>query len=159
LLNITLICVGGLKEDYWKAACAEYIKRLGAWARVNTVEIEETRLPENPSSALINAAQNDEADRITKKLPANSFIAALCIEGVQMDSEEFAQVISRQMQLSGSFTFIIGGSYGLAKRLKDSAGLRMSLSVMTFPHMMARVLLLEQLYRAMSILGGGRYHK
>ena len=159
VLNITLVCVGGLKEEFWKAACAEYIKRIGLWAKIKTVEIDEVRLPDDPSQALIISALDREADKIHKKLPANAFVTLLCVEGMQMDSQEFAQTVSRRMQLNGNFVFVIGGSYGLAQKLKDLAHLKLSLSAMTFPHMMARVLLVEQIYRALSIVSGGKYHK
>lgn len=159
MLTITVICVGGLKEAFWKNACAEYQKRLGAWAKVNMIEIAEVRLPEEPSASSIHRGLEDEADRIIKKVPQNSYLTALCVEGRQYDSEEFSSVLSGKMQESGSFTFIIGGSNGLAQRVKDRANLKLSFSAMTFPHMIARVLLLEQLYRALSIMNGGKYHK
>lgn len=159
MLNVTILCVGGLKEAFWKSACTEYCKRLSAWAKINLIEIEEARLPENPTPALIKAALDSEAEKIAKKLPSNVFVTALCIEGRQLDSEAFAQVIADRMQLNGNFTFIIGGSYGLAQQIKEKANLKLSFSVMTFPHMIARVLLFEQLYRALNIINGGKYHK
>lgn len=159
MLNITLICVGGLKEAFWKAACAEYSKRIGLWAKVTVVEIPETRLPESPSRAVIDAALEKEAEKIRARLPGNTCVTALCVEGGQLSSPEFAQEIGRRMMINGNLSFIIGGSYGLAQSLKDGADIRLSLSHMTFPHMAARVLLLEQIYRALNLLNGGKYHK
>jgi 23S rRNA (pseudouridine1915-N3)-methyltransferase len=159
MLNITILCVGGLKEAFWKSACTEYCKRLSAWAKINLIEIEEARLPDDPTPALIKAALASETEKILKKLPTNAFVTALCIEGKQLDSEEFAQVLASRMQSNGNFAFIIGGSYGLAQQIKEKAHLKLSFSVMTFPHMIARVLLFEQLYRAMHIINGGKYHK
>jgi 23S rRNA (pseudouridine1915-N3)-methyltransferase len=123
------------------------------------LEVDEVRLPGDPPRALIDAAQREEAGKILKKLPSNAYVTALCVEGEQISSQEFAQALERRMQVNGSFAFIIGGSYGLAQTIKDSAGLKLSLSAMTFPHMTARVVLLEQLYRALSIIEGGKYHK
>ena len=159
MLDITLICVGGLKESFWKDACAEYIKRLSQWARVNVVELPQARLPRNPSQAEIVSALRAEETEIIKKLPRGAFMTALCVEGVELSSEEFADTLSRRFQTSGNFAFVIGGSHGLSQGVKDASQLKLSFSRMTFPHMTARVLLLEQLYRALSILSGGKYHK
>lgn len=159
MLHITLICVGGLKEPFWKAACAEYEKRLSAWAKLSVIEIPEERLPEHPSPAQIAQALQAEATRIRQKMPTGAFITALCIEGTPTDSQAFARTLERGMQSSGKLAFLIGGSYGLSEELKGEARYRLSFSPMTFPHMLARVMLFEQLYRAMNILSGGKYHK
>lgn len=159
MLNLTLICVGGLKESFWKAACAEYIKRLGRYARVTVAEIEETRLKENPGEGLIEAALENEADRILKKIPSGAFTVALCVEGEHSDSEKFATLLEKRMQTNSDFVFVIGGSYGLSPRVKAAATFKLSLSDMTYPHMTARVVLLEQLYRAFNRMNGGKYHK
>jgi 23S rRNA (pseudouridine1915-N3)-methyltransferase len=158
--HINLICVGGLKEDYWKAACAEYIKRMSPWSKINVVELPEERLPNNPSAANINAALDAEGQRIFAKLPAKAYLVAMCIEGKQSSSQIFAQTLSNVMSsLNGTICYVIGGSHGLSSQVKERANDMLSLSQMTFPHMLARVLLLEQLYRSLSILNGGRYHK
>jgi 23S rRNA (pseudouridine1915-N3)-methyltransferase len=159
MLDITIICVGGLKESFWKDACAEYIKRLSQWAKVTVIEIPQKRLPAAPSKAETDAALRAEETEIAKKIPRGAFVTALCIEGREYSSEQFADIIASRMQTSGSFTFIIGGSRGLSQGAKDLSALKLSFSRMTFPHMTARVLLLEQLYRALSILSGGKYHK
>ena len=159
MLKISILCVGGLKEDYWKSACAEYAKRLGTHVRIRLVEIPEERLPDHPSQANVQAALAAEAARLQARLKPGAYIVALCVEGRQMDSTAFARLISDRMGLPGEITFLIGGSYGLSEAIKSRAALRLSFSEMTFPHMLARVLLYEQLYRAVNFLEGGRYHK
>jgi len=158
MLDIQLICVGKLKERYYIEAADEYIKRLGAYCRISVVEVAETPLGKNPSDAEIAAALDQEYRRM--KLPARSAVIALCIEGEKVDSRKFSEKIadfaSRGMS---QLTFIIGGSNGLSAELKRRADLRLSMSDMTFPHHLARVMLLEQLYRAFTILQGGKYHK
>jgi 23S rRNA (pseudouridine1915-N3)-methyltransferase len=159
MLDVTVICVGGLKEKFWKDACAEYIKRLTPWARASVIEIPAERLPGRPGEAEIRRALEREGEKITAAVPKGAFVTALCVEGRQPDSEAFSALVAARMQTAGRLAFIIGGSYGLDERVKKAAGDRLSLSNMTFPHMTARVLLLEQLYRALSIINGGKYHK
>ena len=160
MLKITLLCVGKLKETYLRDACAEYAKRLGAFCRLTVVEVEEERLPDNPSQAQIDAGILAEGKRLLARLPSDGAIVALCIEGKQMDSRAFAAGLER-LAVDGvsQMAFVIGGSWGLSEEVKGAARLRLSLSPMTFPHQLARVLVLEQLYRAMQISSGGRYHK
>ena len=160
MLNIRLICVGKLKERFYAEAVAEYAKRLGAFCRLEVIELAEERLGENPSAAEIEAALNREAEQIEKKLLKDGTIVCLCVEGGQMDSEAFAGLLTRT-ENSGRprLSFVIGGSFGLAQKLKDRADLRLSMSKMTFPHHLARVMLLEQVYRGFQIKEGSRYHK
>ena len=140
MLNVTLIAVGKLKERYLTDACAEYEKRLGAYCRLRVVEVDEYRLPQNPS--------------------AGSYLIPLCIEGKQISSEEFSQTLDRAaVDGKSSIVLLIGGSYGLWEELKKKGDLRLSMSRMTFPHQLARVMVLEQLYRAMTISRGQKYHK
>ena len=160
MLNIRLICVGKLKERFYAEAGAEYAKRLGAFCRLEVIELAEERLGENPSAAELEAALNREAEQIEKKLLKDGTIVCLCVEGGQMDSEAFAGLLTRT-ENSGRprLSFVIGGSFGLAQKLKDRADLRLSMSKMTFPHHLARVMLLEQVYRGFQIKEGSRYHK
>lgn len=159
MLNILLICVGGLKEKYWKDAAAEYLKRLDTYAKVTVAEVAEEHLPARPSESQIEAGLCREGRKIASLLPKSAYVTALCVEGGQMPSTSFADAISLAAQRKGTLVFLIGGSFGLSEEIKAKADLKLSLSQMTFPHMAARILLLEQLYRAMNILGGGRYHK
>ena len=160
MLNIRLICVGKLKERFYAEAVAEYAKRLGAFCRLEVIELAEERLGENPSAAELEAALNREAEQIEKKLLKDGTLVCLCVEGGQMDSEAFAGLLTRT-ENSGRprLSFVIGGSFGLAQKLKDRADLRLSMSKMTFPHHLARVMLLEQVYRGFQIKEGSRYHK
>ena len=159
-MNVTLICIGRLKEDYLKSACAEYQKRLAGFCRFTVEEIEAERLPETPSDAEIAAALEKEGERILAKIPRNAYTVALCIEGKQQTSEELAELIQHiPVQGSGVAAFIIGSSFGLSDRVKSSAQLKLSMSKMTFPHQLARVMLMEQIYRAYSIINNRRYHK
>ena len=160
MLNIRLICVGKLKERFYAEAVAEYAKRLGAFCRLEVIELAEERLGENPSAAELEAALNREAEQIEKKLLKDGTIVCLCVEGGQMDSEAFAGLLTRT-ENSGRprLSFVIGGSFGLAQKLKDRADLRLSMSKMTFPHHLARVMLLEQIYRGFQIKEGSKYHK
>lgn len=163
MLTIEIICIGRLKENYLREACGEYTKRLSAWVKCRITELDEERLPDNPSQSVIDSALEAEGNRILKtlaKLPKGSDITALCIEGGQCGSQAFAELFTRAMN-NGSSTaaFVIGGSYGLSPEVKAATGRRLSMSQMTFPHQLARVMLLEQIYRAQSILNGGKYHK
>lgn len=160
MMNVTLLCVGKLKEDYLRAACAEYQKRLGAFCRLSVIEIAESRLSDRPSQAQIDAALIEEGERILAKLPANAYPVALCIEGQKMSSEQLAVIIaSLAANGTSSLAFIIGGSFGLSDEVKSACRLRLSMSDMTFAHQLARVMLLEQIYRAFSINANTKYHK
>lgn len=159
MLHIRLIAQGNLKEAYWRGAVAEYEKRLGAYAKIEIVELKECRLAENPSPAEINAALEKEADAILAAIPPRSFAVALCVEGKQLTSPELATQLDTVMRQNGSLCLIIGSSHGLSPRVKNAASLRLSVSKLTFPHQMMRVLLLETVYRSLSILHGAKYHK
>ncbi len=159
-MNVTLICLGKLKEDYLRAACAEYTKRLGAFCRFQTVELEPARLSDNPSQSQIDAALEDEAKRITAKIPKGAACFAMCIEGKQHSSEKFSKVLqSASVEGGANVVFIIGSSFGLSEKIKQMSRYKLSMSEMTFPHQLARVMLLEQIYRAFQIESGGKYHK
>lgn len=152
--------LGKLKEPYLRDAVAEYQKRLQAFCKLQTIELTPYRLPDDPADALISDALEKEAAEIEKHIPQNAFVYALCIEGKTMPSEQFsAQLEQAAVQGSGSVVFVIGSSFGLSERVKRRANVRLSMSPMTFPHQLARVMLLEQLYRAFQIRSGGKYHK
>lgn len=159
MLRIRFIVTGNLKESYWRAATSEYEKRLGAYAKTETVELKECRLPDAPSPAEIETALEKEADAIFAATPARSYKIALCVEGKQLSSEQLAAKINTVMEDIGDLTFIIGSSHGLSRRVKEAADFRLSVSALTFPHQLMRVLLLETVYRSLSILHGGKYHK
>ncbi len=160
MLNITVICVGKLKERFYQDAVEEYRKRLTGLCRLELAELPEVRLPERPAPAQIDAALKKEGAAIRARLPKRTTVIALCVEGKEMSSEALAETLS-ELAVSGqsSLSFLIGGSYGLDASLKKEAALRISMSPMTFPHHLARVMLLEQLYRAFQINRGSEYHK
>ena len=158
--RVMVICVGKLKERFYQEAAAEYCKRLGRYCRLEVAELPEQRLSEAPSPAEIERALAKEAEMIRSRVPAGASLAALCVEGVQRSSEEFSQLLGSWDQLGEkALVFVIGGSYGLHASLKKEAWARLSLSRMTFPHHLARVMVLEQIYRGYQILEGGKYHK
>lgn len=158
MVTVNLICIGKLKEDYLRAASAEYQKRLSAFCRLNIIELPEHRLPQSPSDAEIARGIEVEGEAITAKLEGVAI--PLCIEGQQLSSEALADRLQRYMVGGESeLSFIIGGSYGLADTVKAAGALKLSMSPMTFPHQLARVMLLEQIYRAFSINQNTRYHK
>lgn len=160
MLAVKLICVGKMRERFYIDAFAEYQKRLQSLCRLELVEPTEQRLPENPSEAEISAALEKEGQEILRAIPADTYVVALCVEGRQMPSEGMAQLI-RERENSGKpkLCFVIGGSFGLSDSVKSRADRRLSMSQMTFPHHLARVMLIEQLYRGFKINEGSRYHK
>ena len=160
MLQVKLICVGRMRERFYIDAFEEYRKRLGAYCLFECVEITEQRLPEEPSEALIRAALEKEAGEILKAVSQDAFLVALCVEGKQMPSEAIAELFAgRENSGKPRLCFVIGGSFGLAESVKNRADLRLSMSKMTFPHHLARVMLAEQLYRGFKIREGSRYHK
>ncbi|MGI6181634.1 MAG: 23S rRNA (pseudouridine(1915)-N(3))-methyltransferase RlmH [Agathobaculum sp.] len=160
MLAVRLICVGKLGEKFWADAVKEYEKRLSAYCRLEIIELPEQRLPQQPSAGEIAAALQKEAALIQDKIPAGAAVIALCVEGKPMSSEQLAAYFSR-LTVTGTskVCLLIGGSCGLAESVKARAQLRLSMSPMTFPHHLARVMVLEQLYRAQNIAAGGKYHK
>ncbi len=157
--NIQLVCLGRLKEDYLRAAFAEYEKRLLPLVKLTVIELAAERLPDDPSKAQIDAALKKEAAAILS-LPSLGYLCALCLEGKEMTSEDFSRTLS-SLGASGKnrITFVIGSSYGLDSTVKARADLLLSFSKMTFPHQLMRVLFAEQLYRACQIGKGSKYHK
>lgn len=160
MFSITLIAMGKLKEQFYLAAASEYEKRLKGFCQFSLIELPEHRLPENPSAAEITAGLEKEAELILSKIPKGAWFCVMTPEGKQLTSESLAQKI-KEVKLSGksSACFLIGSSFGIAPKVKARADLKLSMSTMTFPHHMARIMVLEQLYRAESIQAGSKYHK
>lgn len=160
MFEITLIAMGKLKEKFYLSAAQEYAKRLMGYCRFSIVELPECRLPEDPSPAEIAAGLEKEADLIFAKVPKGAWLCVFTPEGKELGSEEFAGKL-REVKNSGksSACFLIGSSFGMAQRVKDRADLRLSMGKMTFPHHLARIMVLEQLYRAEAIQAGSKYHK
>lgn len=160
MLHIRLICVGKIKEAYLKQAVADYQTRLKRLCRLEICQLDEARLPDTPGAAQISAALDREATQLIAQIPRGAYVIALCIEGKQLFSPELADLFTKTAaNRTGTICLIIGSSYGLAERVKQRSDLRMSLSLMTFPHQLARVLVLEQVYRALKIAAGQTYHK
>lgn len=160
MLSVHIICVGKMKEKFYVGAAEEYVKRLSAYCRLTVTELPEERLPQDPSQSQIDAALAREAQSIRSKLPANAALIALCVEGKLCSSEELAGLFRTwELDSTKHLVFLIGGSYGLDSGLKAQARVRLSMSPMTFPHHLARVMLLEQVYRAFKINEGSAYHK
>lgn len=160
MFTITLITVGKMKEKFYISAADEYEKRLRAFCQFNHISLPEAKLPENPSPAEIAAGLDKEAEQILAKIPKNAWFCVLTPEGKMLSSEMLAAKIS-EIKSSGKSNacFLIGSSFGITKSIKDKADFRLSMSPMTFPHHLAKVMILEQLYRAESIQAGTKYHK
>ena len=160
MFEITLIAMGKLKEKFYLSAAAEYEKRMKGYCQFRILELPEVRLPEDPSPAEISAALEKEADSILQKIPKGAWFCVLTPEGTMLSSEKLAEKM-RQVKLSGksSCCFLIGSSFGMSPRLKELSDFKLSMSPMTFPHHLARVMVLEQLYRAEAIQAGSKYHK
>lgn len=162
MIKINIICVGKLKEEYWRAAVSEYSKRLTAYCEFNIIELPEARLAGDPSQNQIADALEKEAELFNKAIgrTSGSRTIAMCIESPQLTSQQLASYI-KESGVNGvsAINFLIGSSYGLADSLKSRCDLRISMSKMTFPHQLARVMLCEQIYRAFSINANSKYHK
>ena len=160
MFEITLIAMGKLKEKFYLSAAAEYEKRMKGYCQFKLLELPEVRLPENPSSAEINAGLEKEADMILSKIPKGAWFCVFTPEGNMLSSEALADKL-RDVKNAGksSACFLIGSSFGIAQRLKEKSDFKLSMSPMTFPHHLARVMVLEQLYRAEAIQAGSKYHK
>ena len=160
MLGVKLICVGKLGEKFWAQAVKEYEKRLSGYCKLEIIELPEQRLPQTPSEGEITQALDREAALIESKIWPGAAVIAMCVEGKPMSSEQLADYFSR-LTVSGTsrICLLIGGSCGLSKKIKQKAALRLSMSPMTFPHHLARVMVLEQVYRALNIAAGGKYHK
>ncbi len=159
MIKIKIIALGRLKEDYLRGAASEYKKRLSRYCDLEICEIEPAYISGNGVQSEIDAALEKEADAIIKKIPVGAAVMPLCIEGKQLSSEDLAREISSFQNSGTTVVFIIGSSFGLSQRIKQISGSNISMSKMTFPHQLARIMLLEQIYRAFKINEGGAYHK
>lgn len=158
--KITLLCVGKLKEAFYVQAVAEYQKRLARHCKLDIIELNEHTVSKEPSPAEAEQALLRESYAIEEKIPKGSKVIALCVEGREMSSEALSQMLMRDgAQGVSQLTFLIGGSFGMHERIKKLADIRLSVSPMTFPHHLFRVMLLEQIYRAYQIADGTHYHK
>ncbi|MBQ8497376.1 MAG: 23S rRNA (pseudouridine(1915)-N(3))-methyltransferase RlmH [Clostridia bacterium] len=159
-MQINILYVGNIKDKFYAEAVQEYEKRLSAFCKVKNIELKEEKPPENPSDAEIALVIRKEGDRLLEAIPKKGYKIALCVEGTQISSEELAKKMA-SVTVSGDseITFIIGGAFGMDERVKKAANYRLSISKMTFTHRMMRVILAEQIYRALNILSGGNYHK
>lgn len=160
MFDITLITMGKLKEKFYISAAQEYTKRLSGYCHFTLVELPESRLPENPSPAEIAAGLEKEAETILARIQKSSWFCVFTPEGKELSSEKFAEKM-KDVKLSGksSAIFLIGSSFGMAPKVKERADFRLSMGPMTFPHHLARIMVLEQLYRAEAIQAGSKYHK
>ena len=159
MIKITLITLGKLKEKYLRDAVDEYAKRLSRYCKLDVVELTPINLSDKPSQSEIDAALLKEAEMIEKRIPEGSVVTALCVEGRANTSEQFAEFIDQNTNSGKNMCYIIGSSYGLSDIIKRRANVKLSLSEMTFPHQLFRVMLLEQIYRAFKINEGSTYHK
>lgn len=160
MLNVTILAVGKIKEKFLSDAIDEYSKRLGRYCRLEIIRVKDDPTPDNPTDKERDIVLKREGERLIEKIPKGAYIIPLCIEGKQKSSEEFTKIMSDIPSGGKSeVVFIIGGSMGLWDRIKDMADIKLSFSKMTFPHQLMCVILLEQLYRAFNISGGGKYHK
>lgn len=159
MLEIKIITVGTLKEEYLRQAEAEYAKRLSAFCSFEVVSLKEARVPDNPSDADIKSALESEAKAILLVIPPRAYKVMLCVEGKQFSSEELAAKIEDVQSSHSSICFVIGSSHGLSDSVKNIADLRLSVSKLTFPHQLMRVMLSEIIYRSLNIIKGTKYHK
>lgn len=160
MFDITLITMGKLKEPFFISAATEYAKRLSGYCKFTLLELPECRLPESPSPAEISAGLEKEADLILSKIPKGAWFCVFTPEGKLLSSEDFAKQLKTVKNAGkSSACFLIGSSFGMAPRVKQRADFKLSMGPMTFPHHLARVMLLEQIYRAYQINAGSKYHK
>ena len=160
MLSIKIIAIGDLKEKYLRDACEEYKKRLSAWAKVEELALKEEKLPDNPTEAQIKAGLEAEEKKIFEKISPKSYVIAMCVEGKQLSSEEYAKKIEEITNCGYSeIVLIIGSSFGMTDAVKQRANFRLSISKLTFPHQLMRVILMEAVYRGFNIIKGTKYHK
>ena len=159
MANITIISVGTLKEDYLKEAVSEYKKRLSQYAKVDEVNIKEEKIANEDDASQIKRALEAEGERILAAIPKGAGKIALCVEGKQYDSVALSSLIGKMLDDGGKVALIIGSSHGLAESVKRACDVRLSVSMLTFPHQLMRVVLLEALYRSFTIIAGKKYHK
>ena len=159
-MNITILCVGKIKEKYFTQAIDEYKKRLGAYAKVNIVEVQDEKTDENASEHEENLLRSKEGEKLLKKIPDGAYVITLEIGGKKLSSEELSSKIERLgIEGKSNLFFVIGGSIGLGENVLARSDFRLSFSDMTFPHQLMRVILLEQIYRSFRIMRNEPYHK
>lgn len=160
MLRITVVCVGRIKEKFYVQAVDEYSKRLGRYCRLDVVELQDEKTPDNASEMENSRIKEKEGARILDAVADGSYVIALAIEGRNPDSVELSKMIGK-LSVDGvsHITFIIGGSLGLDKKVLERADYKLSFSKMTFPHQLMRVILLEQIYRGFRIMNNEPYHK
>ena len=159
-MKITILAVGKLKEKYWKQAIAEYEKRLGAYSKIEMIEVPDEKAPETMSDKEIEQVKEKEGQRLLAKIKPQATVITLEIQGKMLSSEGLAKELQQRMtQGQSDFVFIIGGSNGLHQDVLNRSNYALSFSKMTFPHQMMRVVLIEQVYRAFKIMRGEAYHK
>ena len=160
MFDITLIVMGKLKEKFYLSAAEEYQKRLKGYCSFKIIELPEHRLPEDPSPAEIQTGLDKEAELIFSKIPKNAWLCIFTPEGKILSSEEFAGKLKEVKNMGkSSACFLIGSSFGISQKVKDKADFKLSMGKMTFPHHLARIMVLEQIYRAEAIQAGSKYHK
>lgn len=159
-MNIKILAVGKIKEKYMQQGIKEYSKRLSRYCNLEIIEVEDEKAPENLSKKEIEIIKDKEGRKLLSKIPQNSFIISLEIEGKEISSEELSKKIE-DLMVSGinDITFIIGGSLGLSQEVRNKANYKLSFSKMTFPHQLMRIILLEQIYRGFRIIRGEPYHR
>lgn len=159
MLNVNLICIGNLKEKFFCDALNEYVKRLSRYCKFTVTELAEEKINDQQTQSMIDKTLSKEGERILSKISKGDYVVAMCIEGKGLSSEELAQKLSDISMASGTVDFVIGGSWGLSDEVKRRADFKLSVSKMTFPHQLFRVMLCEQIYRAFSINANAKYHK
>lgn len=159
MLNVNIICVGSLKEKFFTDAVSEYTKRLSRYCKFNVIELSEEKIADKATDSQIENTLKKEGEKILSKVGKGDYVVAMCIEGKIISSEDLASKLNDISMSSGSVDFIIGGSWGLSDEVKRRADFKLSVSKMTFPHQLFRVMLCEQIYRAFSINANAKYHK
>lgn len=159
MLSVKIISLGTLKEPYLRDAAAEYSKRLSSYCKLNMVQLKESKLPDSPSDKEIATALDDEAKAILAELSPRSYKIAMCVEGKQLSSEALARKIQDISAERSEICLVIGSSHGLSDKVKSACDMRLSVSELTFPHQLLRIMLLEAIYRAFNINAGTKYHK
>ena len=159
MIGVRFITLGTLKESYLREAAAEYEKRLGAFCKMQMIQLKEEKLSDNPGEGEIRQALDREAQKIMAEIPPRAYKIAMCVEGKQLSSEELADKLEEVSERYGDVCFIIGSSHGLSDSVKNACDMRLSVSKLTFPHQLMRVLLLEAVYRGFNIIKGTKYHK
>ena len=159
MLNVKFITLGTLKEAYLRDAAAEYEKRLGGFCRFESIQLKEERLSDDPTDSEIKITLEKESEKILSLIPSRAYVVAMCVEGKQLSSPELADKLEEISSRTSDVCFIIGSSFGLSDKVKQRADLKLSVSKLTFPHQLMRVILLEAVYRALNIQKGTKYHK